>query len=216
MRWILLVLVLALPSPGSAQSLMELLERGPVVSVREKDGRFESVLAVNHVRAPVETVWAVATDFEHYPSIMPKLVRTKVKQVKPSVIDVTFEVEVPGMNPVYTYRYTLSPDHRKMTAVWHAGNLKGSYTRWILVPYKKNETLIYYTSSSKNFNRMAQALEDKQQTLTVGVNVSSALAVVKGAQRAAEARWGRAKAAAAKLMEEKKKAAALKAENTPE
>ena len=53
------------------------------------------------------------------------------------------------------------------------------------------------------------------QTLTVGVNVSSALAVVKGAGRAAEARWARAKAAAAKLIEERKKAAS-KAETPSE
>ena len=48
------------------------------------------------------------------------------------------------------------------------------------------ESLIYYTAASRNFSRLAQSLEDKQQTITVGVNVSAALAAVKALKSRAE------------------------------
>ncbi|MDF1566133.1 MAG: SRPBCC family protein [Deltaproteobacteria bacterium] len=184
----LLCVILAAPAPARAQSLMDLLTKGPVVSVTEKEGRFENVLAVHHIRAPIETVWETCIDFERYPAIMPKVVSAEVQQVKPGVLDVRFEIEVPGVNPVYTNRYELSKARWQIAARWLKGDLKGSYNRWLLVPLQEDETLIYYTTASRNFNKMAQAFEDDQQTLTVGVNVSSALAVVKGTKIEAERR----------------------------
>jgi len=196
--WILggSLLILLWPSAAGAQNLMDLLDKGPVVTVLEKDGRFESALAVIHVKAPIETVWETATDFEHYPQILPKLARTEVTRVTAKVVDVTFEIEVPGMNPVYTMRYRLSKKRWLFGGRWKQGDIKGVYNRWVLIPYHETETLVYFTTSSKNFNRMAQALEDDQQTLTVGLNVTSALANVKSVRRAAEAR-ARKKAAEA-------------------
>jgi hypothetical protein len=50
------------------------------------------------------------------------------------------------------------------------------------------QTLIYFTTASRNFSSLAQSLEDEQQTITVGVNVSAALATVRAMKKKSEGR----------------------------
>jgi hypothetical protein len=49
-----------------------------------------------------------------------------------------------------------------------------------------NRTLIYYTIAIRGLPSLATALEDDQQTITVGVNVVTAISAVKAFKRRVE------------------------------
>ena len=182
-----IILSLGLVSIGQAQDLRALLERGPVVLVEtKKNGKFHSATAVINTKTSIDATWKVITDFGGYKAFIPNLVESTPKRVQDNVIDVSYEVEVPGPNPEYTFRYTLKPEAYSMGCRWVSGDLKNSFCKWRLVSTSPTETLIYYTTASRNFSSLAQSLEDDQQTITVGVNVSAALAAVKAIKRRAE------------------------------
>ena len=48
------------------------------------------------------------------------------------------------------------------------------------------KTIIYHQGSTRNFSSFAASLDDEQQTITVGVNVSSVIAAAKGIKRRSE------------------------------
>jgi len=166
--------------PAQAQTLQELLAKGTVVVVEtNKKGRFHSATAVAHVKASAEDTWRNAIDFGKYKEYMPNLVLSDTKKTGENVYAVTFEVEVPGINPEYTFEYTLKPDKHRMTAKWKDGDLKGSFVKWRIRSTGASECMIYYTTATRNFSGLAESLEDDQQTVTIGVNVAAALATVK-------------------------------------
>jgi hypothetical protein len=184
-----------LPSAARGQELMELLSRGPVVLMEtDGKGKFAQATAVISIDEPWEKVWALAIDLGRFKDFMPKVVKSDVTTVsvdlsKPGALpqyDLNLEVEVPGANPDYTFRYTLDAAKREMSGQWVKGDLKGSHCKWRLVALGPTRTLLYYTAASKNFSSMATALEDDQQTITVGVNITAALATAKAVKRRAE------------------------------
>jgi ribosome-associated toxin RatA of RatAB toxin-antitoxin module len=185
-RWVCLALLSVLPRVATAQDLMDLLQRGPVVLVETNaKGKFDKATAVNVVKKPPAEVWKLATDFAHYKDFMPKIVRSEPVPIGPNKVDVKYEIDTPLTNTKYTFRYDIEPDTMKMHAKWVKGDIKDSFAEWKLVPYGE-DTLVYYTCASRNFSSIAASLEDDQQTITVGVNVSAALAVVKAIKRQAE------------------------------
>ena len=177
------------PSSARGQELMELLQRGPVVLVENNaQGKFHAATAVIHIRNAASAVWEVAIDFEHYSEFMPKLVVSSPKPVGPNLVEVSYEVEAPGFNPEYTFRYELDPKTLKVKARWVDGDLEGSFAGWHVVPMGDAESLFYYTAASRNFSSIATALDDELQTITVGINVTAALAVVKAIKHRVEGR----------------------------
>ncbi len=175
------------PRAAFAQELLDLLQRGPVVLVEtDAKGKFDKSTAVNLVKRPPAEVWKLVTDFARYKEYMPKVLKSDVVPVGPNQFDVSYEIDVPGPNAEYTFRYDVDPATLQMHGKWVKGDIKGSFCEWKLAPHGE-DTLVYYTTASRNFSSVAQALEDDQQTITVGVNVSAALAVVKAVKRRAEA-----------------------------
>jgi ribosome-associated toxin RatA of RatAB toxin-antitoxin module len=174
---------------AAAQDLMSLLKKGPVVSVEtKKNGRFHSATAVIDVKASVQTVWRVITDYASFKTFLPNVEESEVKRITDYIYDVSYEVEVPGSNPEYTFRYILDPTKHTVTCGWKEGDLEGSFCKWRLVSMGPKRTLIYFTTASRNFSSLAESLEDDQQTITVGVNVSAALATVRAMKRRSESR----------------------------
>lgn len=180
MRSSLLAVALCLWAPvTSAQELMALLRKGPVVLVEnDSKGKFDQATAVIFVEHSPERVWATVSDVAAYKEFLPRTVRSDVKPLTDTQLDVTFEVEVPGSNTVYTFRYDLDPTAYSAKGRWVKGDIKGSECEWKLVPHRGG-TLVYYTAASRNYSSFAQSLEDDQQTVTIGVNVSAALATVR-------------------------------------
>ena len=176
-------------STAAAQDLMSLLKKGPVVSVEtKKNGKFESATAVISINADVDTVWKVITGYAKFKTFLPNVVESEVKTITEYMVDVSYEVEVPGSNPEYTFRYILDPTRHTVTCGWKEGDLEGSFCKWRLVSVGPKQTLIYFTTASRNFSSLAQSLEDEQQTITVGVNVSAALATVRAMKKRSEGR----------------------------
>ncbi len=181
--------VLLVASPAVAQDLMDLLAKGPVVVVENDDkGRFDSATAVVLVHAPTQKVWDVVSNFSNYRYFMPKVVKSEEKVSGPQFpnqCDVAYEIDVPISNAKYSFHYQLEPDKFQIHGKWIKGDIEGSFCEWKLVPYKDG-TLVYYTTASRNFSSLAQKLEDSQQTITIGVNVSAALATVKAIKKRVE------------------------------
>ncbi len=181
-----LVLTVLLSTSAGAQDLMELLSKGPVVLVEmDSKGKFDKATAVVHIKRPPEEVWKVAVDFPRHKEFMPKLLKSDVTKVDDDTFDLDAEIEVPGVNPSYTFRYDVDAEKRTIKGQWLKGDIKGSHCLWRLVPYQGG-TLLYYTNASRNFSSLAEGIEDDQQTVTVGVNVTTALAVVKAVKTRVE------------------------------
>jgi ribosome-associated toxin RatA of RatAB toxin-antitoxin module len=177
---------LALSAPAQAQDLMALLADGPVVVV-EKDakGKFEQATAVIDVKAPPAKVWEVVTNFSAYRYFMPKVEKSEQSAPAPNQLDVAYEIDVPLSNAKYVLHYDLDPVKLTATGRWVKGDLEGTHSHWRLVPYK-DETLLYFTTSTLHFNALAQRFEDSQQTITIGVNVVAALTTVSAIKKRTE------------------------------
>ena len=186
MRTALVTLPLLLAVPAQAQELMELLSRGPVVLVENKaNGKFDRATAVVHVDRPAEEVWKLAVDFANYKTWMPKVVASDAIK-RAGRYNVSYEIDVPGVNTTYTFVYDIDEAKMSMQGKWVRGDIKDSFCEWRVVKQGAG-CLVYYTAASRNFSSLAEGIDDDQQTVTVGVNVTAALAVVKAVKKKAEA-----------------------------
>lgn len=193
--WTSCLLTVLASASAQAQDLSELLAKGPVVSIEtDAKGKFVAATAVILIDRPIGEVWAVSANLGDHKNYMPKLLKSEAKDApadpaRPGVkiVDLALEVETPGANPSYTFRYELDEAKKEITCAWKKGDLKGSKCSWRMVPLGESRTLLYHTAASRNFSALANAFEDDEQTLTMGVNVSSAVAVVKAVKKKAEA-----------------------------
>lgn len=163
-----------------------LLERGPMVLVEEgTGGKFAQSSAIVIIDAPPEKVWELVKAQQHFKDFIPKVL---VSEMKPSGTDfeVHLVIDVPGPDTDYVVRYTIDEEKRTMTGCWAKGDLKASRWFWKLEAAPGGKTLLTHTVGLKNFSGIAQSLEDENQTITVGVNVSSVLAATKAVKKKAE------------------------------
>jgi hypothetical protein len=185
MRVVFSVLLLVGGS-APAQELKELLQKGHVVLVEtDAAGRFTKATAVVHVHRPPQEVWRIVAALAEYKDFMPKMLRSDMKKVGETEFDVIHEIKVPWANSLYTLRYTVDAPARTMRARWVKGDMRASNYEWKVVPYAGG-SLVYYANSTRNFSPFAESLDDQQQTLTVGVNVSAALMAAKAVKERAE------------------------------
>lgn len=162
-----------------ADNLLRMLEEGPLVSVKENaEGAFELCTAVIRASAPVDVVWSVLSDFESYHDFIPRVRRADVTRRTETTAVVALELDTPVCNTKYAMAYELCEAERKMVVRWHSGDLKGTYGEWHLVP-ENGATTLFYKGATQNFSRVIKAFEDDKQTITVAVNVSSAMAMVR-------------------------------------
>jgi ribosome-associated toxin RatA of RatAB toxin-antitoxin module len=173
----------------AAPDMMELLGKGPLVLVESNPaGKFESATAIALIQRSSEEVWRVASDFGSHKSFMPKLVGSAAKALGPNCVEVRFEVAIPfpGRNERYTFRFDLEPEKLEINGRWSEGALRDSFTKWRIVPHGPSQSLLYLTTATRNFSKIVAAIEDAQQTVTIGLNVSTALAVVKAVKQRVE------------------------------
>ncbi len=179
----------AASAESAAPDMMQLLARGPLVLVESNpQGKFESATAIMLIQRSAEDIWRVAVDFANHKSFMPKLVASSPRSLGPNRVEVKFEVEIPfpGRNERYTFRFDLEPEKFLIHGRWADGDLRDSFTEWRIVPQGPGQSLLYLTNATRNFSKIVAAIEDAQQTVTVGVNVSTALAVVKAVKQRVE------------------------------
>jgi ribosome-associated toxin RatA of RatAB toxin-antitoxin module len=184
---ICLIGLFATSARAADDSMRPYLDRGPLVLVEQDGaGKFAQSTAIVLVDAPVEKVWETMIGFEKYKEFMPKVTTSEVLRKADAEADVRFVIDVPGPDEDYTVRYAIDEKKHELKGTWLKGDLKGS--RWNIraEATADGKTLLSHAAAVKNFSSFAQSIEDEQQTITIGVNVSSVLAAAKGIKRRAE------------------------------
>jgi coenzyme Q-binding protein COQ10 len=186
-----LAALLAASAIGSARagddSIRPYLERGPLVLVEQDGaGKFSQATALVLVDAPVDKVWETLTTFNKYTEFMPKVTTSETLRKTDAEVDVRFVIDVPGPDEDYVVRYAVDEKKHELKGNWLKGDLKGS--RWVIraEPTADGKTLLSHAATVKNFSSFAQSIEDEQQTITIGVNVSTVLAATKAVKRRSE------------------------------
>lgn len=161
------------------------LEKGPLVLVEEVKGKFSSASSMVLVAAPPEEVWALVKAQDQFKTFVPKILQSEMKP-QGTNYEVHFVIDVPGPDTDYAVRYTIDEATKTMSGAWAKGDLKGSRWVWKIEAAPNGKTLLTHSVQLKNFSGIAQSIEDDNQTITVGVNVSAALAATKAVKKKAE------------------------------
>jgi len=179
-------LILLLGSTAHAETLLSLMKKGPVITLDlKKNGKFKSATARIVFFAPFKICWDTVIDLNHYKDFAPAVVSSKIIKKTEKIIVVKFEIEVPGINTKYYLKYILNKKKKRIDIYQTKGAIKGSHYHWYFFP-KGNRTIIKYIGTTKNFNAILEGLEDKKQTITLGINVSAVTALVKAIRAQAE------------------------------
>ncbi len=170
----------------SQLDMSPLLERGPMVLVEEgTGGKFAQASAIVIIDAPPEKVWGLVRTQQHFKDFIPKVLTSEMK-ASGTDYEVHMVIDVPGPDTDYYVRYTVDEAAKTMTGCWAKGDLKASRWFWKIEAAPGGKSLLTHTVGLKNFSGIAQSLEDENQTITVGVNVSSVLAATKAIKKKAE------------------------------
>lgn len=185
---------------GPAQdALTPLLQRGPLVLVEQsKDGKFQMATGIVQIDAPPQVVWETLLKMDDYKNYMPKVELSEISNKNDATgeFDVHYIVEVPGPDTDYTIRFVRNDKEMTLTGKWIKGDLKGSRWWWKVQPGAGGKTLLSQTVQVKNFSAILQNVEDDQQTITLGINVGSAVVVTGALKRHIEGKGATANSGA--------------------
>ena len=157
------------------------LEKGPVLIINnDTDGAFDTVTTISIIHAPFQVVWNTILDINRYKDYMPQVIKSKIltNDEKSKVITAEFEIEVPLNNTSYTLKHHLDFEKQKIDIYQIEGDLEGSHWHWELKSMKE-KTFVYYTGKTINFSSFLQMFEDKNKTISMGINVASALETIR-------------------------------------
>jgi ribosome-associated toxin RatA of RatAB toxin-antitoxin module len=197
--WISLLLSVLAQAPAQ-DALTPLLDRGPLVLVEQtKDGKFQMATGIVQVDAPPQLVWETLLKMDDYKNFMPKVELSEIsnRDEAKGEFDVHYIIEVPGPDTDYTIRFVRNDKEMTLTGKWIKGDLKGSRWFWKVQPGPGGKTLLSQSVQVKNFSALLQNVEDDQQTITLGINVGSAVVVTGSLKRHIETRLAASKGAAA-------------------
>jgi ribosome-associated toxin RatA of RatAB toxin-antitoxin module len=191
----MVTLTLALLLAQNSDSLTPLLQRGPLALVEQtKDGKFSQATAIVLVNAPPEKVYEVLLDHAKFKEFVPKVLTSDVEKSNAKSFDVRFVIDVPGPDTDYVIHYVRDDEKRTLKGTWAKGDLKDSKWEWRMEPIAGGKTLLFHQLAVKNFSSVLTSLEDERQTMTVGVNVSSAIAATQAVKARIESGGGSAAA----------------------
>lgn len=198
---------LAIPSPPAAveanygfselddSTIMSLLKQGSLVVVRQNDDQsLKNVTAGRLVDAPLEKVWEVIIDFEHYPLFMPQTTAERVLEKEGEnriLVEQSIGVKIwrlPSVDVTYQLAQDLTPPGK--VRFWHvSGTLEGTYGGWDLVR-TGDRTMAFYTLYS-NLTALGWGLGGilkAEPDFMTGVNVTTAMMVTKAVKEETERR----------------------------
>ncbi len=168
--------------------MIPLLQRGPLALVEQaKDGKFQQATAIVLVNAPPDRVYATLLDHGKFKDYVPKVLTSEVEKSNAKSFEVRFVIDVPGPDTDYTIKYVRDDAKRVLRGTWAKGDLKDSKWEWRVEEAPDGKTLLYHQLQVKNFSSVLTSLEDDRQTMTVGVNVSSAIAATTAVKNYIEA-----------------------------
>jgi ribosome-associated toxin RatA of RatAB toxin-antitoxin module len=184
----MLTVTLALLVAQTPDSLTPLLQKGPLALVEQtKDGKFQQATAIVLVNAPPERVYEVLLNHGRLKDFMPKVLTSDIEKSNAKSFDVRFVIDVPGPDTDYTVRYVRDDVKHVLKGTWVKGDLKDSKWEWRVEPTADGRTLLFHQLQVKNFSSVLTSLEDERQTMTVGVNVSSAITATTAVKNFIEA-----------------------------
>jgi len=180
-------------SNADVSALVPLLELGELSLVESHpNGRLKQATVIGLVKAPPAKVWAVITDYQRYPKMIPSVVEIEVISKKGDDLVLEMEIEVPGSNVEYKRHDRLFPPHRiEMWPEDDEGDITCGRWRWELVPHAGGtQTILIYTlyydvGESSWFIR--QFLKESP-TAEHGLNVATGQLSIRAFKKAAEKR----------------------------
>jgi ribosome-associated toxin RatA of RatAB toxin-antitoxin module len=177
-----------LPLAARAETLESLLGKGTVMLVEDDpEGKFAAATGIVEINAPIEKVWSVITNYGAYKDFVPRVASVKVVSGAGTYDPrVRLEIDTPVFNTVYTVHFHLNEANHSITGEWVEGALKGSHWDWKMESSGPGKTIVFYKSVSKNFSAFVESLDDKQQTMTVGINVGGVMTVLHAMKKRAE------------------------------
>lgn len=177
---LLLLMVSMVPSVEALDFYAE-LEKGPLISVkRHANGSFNYAEAMVVIAAPAELVWDTILDIDSYQNYMSRIVEARTLSGGPDKEELIarFEIDTPMSNTKYTLRHVINKKERSIKVYQISGDLKGSSWYWKLVP-RGRKTFVKYGGRTVNYSSFLQKFEDKEDTITVGINISSLMTTIK-------------------------------------
>ncbi len=181
-----LAALLAAP-PVLADTLTSMLKKGPLARVDyDQRGKFKGSTVVIDIDAPVQVVWDTLADFRSYPRFMPRCEEVEVKE-KDGYHFVEFDIDTPIVSTNYTSRYKMDAQKRRADILIVEGDVEGSTFTWQLETVPRG-TRVTYWGNIKNFSSVVSSLDDKDQTITIGVNVVSFIAAARSLKTESEKR----------------------------
>jgi ribosome-associated toxin RatA of RatAB toxin-antitoxin module len=173
-------------------SLVPLLKNGEVSLVESyANGELKEVTVFGLVNAPQAKVWAVLTDYGHYPEFMPNVASLEVVSKDGDDAVLAYELEVPGSNLSYRLRHHHLPAQFRLevSLADDEGDIETGAWRWDLVPYAGGaQTIVVYTLYTdvrESSWIIRQVLKD-QPSMEHGLNVSTGLISVGAIKKKAE------------------------------
>ena len=167
-----------------AQSLSDLLKDGPIAQVHyDKSGKFKEAVGIVFIKGTPDQVWETMTDYEHFIDFMPQVVDFKATKKSDNLVETYQEIDVPGFNYKYTLLNKLDKANYTITVTPVEGPAKGSWS-YRIVPFNGGSLLYYYCYSK--LPSIITKFEDEQQTMTIGVNAATSVAVVQAFKKRVE------------------------------
>ncbi len=181
---ILTILSILCISEAGAQSLADLLKDGPIAQVHyDKNGKFKEAVGIIFIKGTPDQVWDAMTDYEHFIEFMPQVVDFKATKKGEDLVETYQEIDVPGFNYKYTLLNKLDKANYKISVTPVEGPAKGSWS-YKIVPFNNGSLLYYYCFS--RLPKIITKFEDEQQTMTIGVNAATSVAVVQAFKKRVE------------------------------
>jgi len=177
-----------------AEELEKLLSKGELVVIEKPDesGR-QFVTGMVLIEAPIDRVWDVVTDFDHYDDFMPQTNGVKIIKKTGDELEVDFNLKfrfsIVSTKIHYILKHKLSRPN-KMTAKVLKGDFKDMEAEWEFTPAKDGKATIAsyrHYSDLTSLGVIVKYLLSEQPQLGAAIAVSTSALVVKAVKARAEA-----------------------------
>lgn len=182
-----LLLSLLLCTPALADDLTDMLKKGPMARVDvDRAGKFDAVVSVVDVDTPAARLWGILLDYKNYRFFMPRVQDVGVEVDDSGTTLVKWNIDTPLVRTKYSNAMTVDATNMVLKASTVTGDMQSSRYEWRVVPLGENRCRMIHTAWPRNMASIVDTLDDKQQTLTIGVAVSSVMATVRALKLRAE------------------------------
>ncbi len=182
-------------------TLRKVAEHGTAVVVDSDKSGLKLVTAGIVIDAPPQTVYDVASDYDHYKDFMPQVETAKVTATqadgsKDVEFQLKFKFSVITSSVKYTARHTYDPPKR-ISFEHVSGDIKSGGGSYSMVPLDGGEkTLLFYSTMSdlRSMGFLTRTLLKEQPSMEPAIHVSTASLVAGAVKARAEAQHKKAAA----------------------